>query len=370
MQSDEEIVYQSKRNDIYQQYINLLLSSNRAYYCQEPDESGFLSKVIKCRVDKSVSSISFNDIIRGEIAFPITEFDDFIIVRSDGTPLYNLVVVIDDIEMQISHVIRGEEHLPNTPKQLLLYNAFGRTPPLFAHLPLILGEDKKKLSKRDAATSVMDYQREGYLPEALCMYLLRLGWAYKNQEIFTKEEIFSYFKLEDVHHAGAIFDIKKLISVNQHFIKKMTVDELYESIVKWDNCVFKESNVDIDKKLIGLYKPRAATFTDLVSSVNSIKRRPIYTITCEVDYLVIKKNSILLHDVFSGSDESFEYLLKKDIFSAIDKPLLYKSLRYALLGIFESPSIIEIMNILGRKEVVERLHNAVVFLMNYDINKK
>lgn len=362
IKSDEKITYQSKREHIYQKYIQLLLDSGNAYYCQEPDENGIISKVIKCKIDKSISYIAFNDVIRGEIAFPISEFDDFIIVRSDGTPLYNLVVVIDDIEMAISHVIRGEEHLPNTPKQLLLYKAFGVLQPQFAHLPLILGPNKKKLSKRDAATSVMDYQKEGYLSEALCMYLLRLGWAYKDQEIFTQEEIYSYFKLEDIHHAGAIFDIKKLLSVNQYFIKKMSVERLYESIINWNANLLDPLSIELDKKLITLYQSRVQTLRELIDAMASITLKPLYFLSSEINFDDIKKNIILLNSVIQDSTESFDSILKSESFKGIDKSLLYKSLRYAILGVFESPSIIEIMNILKIKEVKNRLKEAIDFL--------
>lgn len=368
--SDEDILYQSKRNHIYQKYIQLLLDSNNAYYSEEPDENGLISRVIKCKVDKNIPFIDFNDVIRGNISFPISEFDDFIIVRSDGTPLYNLVVVIDDIEMKISHVIRGEEHLPNTPKQLLLYKAFGCLAPLFAHLPLILGEDKKKLSKRDSATSVMDYREQGYLSEALCMYLLRLGWSYKDQEIFTQEEILSYFRLEDVHHAGAIFDIKKLLSVNQYFIKKMSIDDLYKRIIDWNITVFKEKSIDVDKKLIALYQSRVSTLDELVSSINSIKLKPIYQIFPNVDYYYIKKNILLIYNVLSSTQDSFNIVFKSEIFNVIEKPLLYKSLRYGILGVFESPSIIEIMNILTKEEVLLRLSKTIDFLSSYHVEIK
>jgi glutamyl-tRNA synthetase len=368
--SDEEILYQSRRSHIYQKYIQLLLDSNNAYYSDEPDENGLISRVIKCRVDKTVSFINFNDVIRGNISFPITEFDDFIIVRSDGNPLYNLVVVIDDIEMKISHVIRGEEHLPNTPKQLLLYKAFGYSAPLFAHLPLILGSDKKKLSKRDSATSVMDYQQQGYLPEALCMYLLRLGWSYKDQEIFTHEEILSYFRLEDVHHAGAIFDIKKLLSVNQYFIKTMNIDLLYKRILDWNVESFKADSIDIDKKLIALYQSRASTLDELLSAINSIKSKPIYQIDQNNDYFDIKKNILLIYNVLRNTQDSFNVLFKNQIFNGIEKSLLYRSLRYGILGVFESPSIIDIMTILTKSEVLLRLRAAIDFLDSYDVQIK
>lgn len=364
IKSDEEILYQSQRIDIYKKYITLLLDSDNAYYSDEIDENGKLSKVIKCRVDKSIDYISFNDIIRGEISFPMSEFDDFIIVRSDGTPLYNLVVVVDDIEMCISHVIRGEEHLPNTPKQLLLYKAFKKKSPYFAHLPLILGEDRKKLSKRDAATSVMDYQRDGYLPEALCMYLLRLGWSYKDQEIFTLEEILTYFKLEDVHLAGAIFDIKKLLSINQYFIKNISVDVLYEKIITWNSTILDQKDIELDKKIILLYQSRSNTLSELVNNINFIKKMPDYFISDEINFFDIKKNIILFNNILLNSNNEFNIILKNEIFYKIDKTLLYKSLRFAILGVFESPSIIEIMNILKKDEVIKRLKKSIDFLDN------
>jgi glutamyl-tRNA synthetase len=360
--SDEPIIYQSQRNEIYKKYIEKLIQSNKAYYSDEADEEGNISKVIKCKVDKNISHIRFNDIIRGEISFPTSEFDDFIIVRSDGTPLYNLVVVIDDILMNITHIIRGEEHLSNTPKQLLLYNAFNKTPPQFAHLPLILGSDKKKLSKRDAATSVIDYKKEGYLPEALCMYLLRLGWAYKDQEIFTQEEIFKYFKLENIHHAGAIFDNQKLLSINQYFIKQLSILKLYDTIFNWDNNVLNILYKENDLLLLSLYQSRSQTLLELINNINLIKNKPIYKNIDEFNINSIKENIFLFKNTIEKSNDSFDIILKHTIFKNCDKTILYKSIRFAILGIFESPSIIEIMNILKKNEVLIRLELALNFL--------
>lgn len=229
-------------------------------------------------------------------------------------------------------------------------------------MPLILGQDKKKLSKRDAATSVMDYQKEGYLAEALCMYLLRLGWAYKDQEIFTQEEIFSYFKLEDVHHAGAIFDINKLLSVNQYFIKKMSIDTLYEIILKWNKEALNSSTIDRDKKLMFLYQSRISTFSELIKSIDFINSKPAYNLLLDLNFSDIKKNIILFHQVLESTTDSFDIVLKNEIFKSVDKSVLYKSIRYAILGVIESPSIIEIMTILKKEEVLHRLSAAVAFL--------
>lgn len=360
IKSDEEIVYQSKRNHIYQKYINILLHSGAAYYSEEKDEEGNISKVIKCKVEKFFSHITFHDIIRGNISFPITEFDDFIIVRSDGSPLYNLVVVIDDIEMKISHIIRGEEHLPNTPKQIILYQAFKAKIPFFAHLPLILGTDRKKLSKRDAATAVIDYKNEGIFSEALCMYLLRLGWAYKDQEIFTKEEIFKYFKLEDIHLSGAIFDNQKLLSINQYYIKKKSNEDLYKAMI----VLFAESKEYLfdenkDKKIIALYKERISTLKELAMICNHIKKNPHYQIISYEEKKIFN-HIITLFIHYFKEDQTINNIIS--LIEKIDnykKHEIYTALRYAILGKLESPSILKIIDIFSKEELLVRLENLI-----------
>lgn len=354
--SDEAIIYQSKRQALYEEYIKKLVASEKAYYEEQIDEIGKKSTVLKCRVEKNHSHISFHDIIRGEIAFPIEEFEDFIIARSDGTPLYNLVVVIDDIEMGISHIIRGEEHLPNTPKQIMLYKALGGEIPQFAHLPLILGPDRKKLSKRDAATAVIDYKNEGIYPEALCMYLLRLGWAHKDQEIFTLEEIYHYFKLEDIHLAGAIFDYQKLLSVNRHYLKLRSNEEIFQDIKKLfsenDEFLFHQEK---DIEIIGLYKDRASTLKELATMYTKIKKEPIFKNEApkELD-IFVKVISALLEKIRENiSIKDAIDILEKE--TSCTKHIIYTALRYALLGETESPSILKIISILGQEETTSRL---------------
>lgn len=366
IKSDEKILYQSDRKHIYDSYIKKLIDSGEAYYCDEVSEKNELTKVIKCKVNKSNSHITFHDIIRGDIAFPVSEIDDFIIVRSDGTPLYNLVVVIDDIEMGISHIIRGEEHLSNTPKQLILYKAFHKIAPHFAHLPLILGSDRKKLSKRDAATSVMDYQSEGFLPEALCMYLMRLGWAYGNQEIFSYEEILKYFRLEDVHHAGAIFDRKKLLSINNLYIKKYNSIDLYNLLVKWKSNFFEQKNKNRDIKIISLYQSRSCLLNDFIDAINIIDEEKsnqlFYNNKIEESQMpkeeMIKIVKLMIY-LIDKMECEFDLLFKNDLFKSFEKMLVYKSVRYALLGITESPSIIDIMKIFGKNEVLRRMNKFI-----------
>jgi glutamyl-tRNA synthetase len=356
IQSDEEIVYQSKRQEIYQAYIKKLVASENAYYHEETDETGKKSTVLKCRVKKDRTHIVFQDIIRGEISFPIDEFEDFIIARSDGSPLYNLVVVIDDIEMGISHIIRGEEHLPNTPKQIMLYEALGAKIPQFAHLPLILGPDRKKLSKRDAATAVIDYKNEGIYPEALCMYLLRLGWAYKDQEIFTIEEIYQHFKLEDIHLAGAIFDIQKLHSVNRHFIKLRSDEALYDDMTNLFSgkreFVFEKEK---DLIIIHLFRDRVNTLKELALICTKIKHYPIFE-EPRPEEIAIFQNIIeqMIKDIQSSMNI-------KDSIKNIEKTLgyakhtIYTALRYALLGQTDSPAILKLIDIYDQESLLSRL---------------
>lgn len=367
IKSDEELVYQSKRLKLYQQYIDILLKNDKAYWIEEPNEEGILGKVLKCRVNKENDFIEFNDIIRGIIKFPISEIEDFIIVRSDGMPLYNFVVVVDDIEMQISHIIRGEEHLSNTPKQIILYNAFSSKIPQFAHLPLILGTDGKKLSKRDAATAVIDYKYLGFLPEALCAYLIRLGWSHGDQEIFTFDELYKLFDLSKVHSAGAMFDYNKLLWTNSIFIKKEDNNKLLllcKSLKNED--LFKKWNDEKICKLINIYKDRSETLIMLIENINKV-----YTIADNINEELVEIN-------FKNIKEKIEKILidfieelnyieilnsnsLKILFTNISKKNalelndLFKLIRYALLNEISSPSIYTIIEVLEKEDIINRI---------------
>ncbi len=260
MTADEEILYQSKRLDLYQKVAEGLIAKGLAYrcYCTEAEVEAGREQMIKdgkkpmyartCR-DKNeapagrshairakfplTGTTSFTDLIRGEISFPNEDLDDFVMIRSNGVPTYNFVVVVDDIEMRISHVIRGDDHINNTPKQIFLYDALGAVKPVFAHLPMILGQDKKKLSKRNGETSTNAYRTEGYLPEALLNFLVRLGWSHGDQEVFSREEMIALFKLEDVQVSGAVFNTEKLLWIAGEHIKKADPARLVE-ILKSD----------------------------------------------------------------------------------------------------------------------------------------
>ncbi len=250
---DEGPFYQTQRYELYREYAERLFEEGKAYKCyctpeelkakrekarQEGKPMGY-DRTCRYRQDHPEGkpyTIRFkaplegdtivHDLVQGEIKFPNAELDDLIILRTDGSPTYNFCVVVDDASMNMTHVIRGSDHLSNTPKQIQLYYALGYPVPKFAHIPLILGKDKAKLSKRHAATAVMSYQENGYLPEALVNYLVRLGWSHGDQEIFSLQEMVDAFSLEGVGKSAGVFDTDKLLWLNQHYLKESTPHKL------------------------------------------------------------------------------------------------------------------------------------------------
>lgn len=247
MDADEPILYQSQRLTHYQKLADELVERGLAYrcICSESEVEAGREQMIRegkkpmyartCRernLPKDgrphavrakfplTGSTAFTDLIRGEISFPNEDLDDFVMIRSNGVPTYNFVVVADDIEMKISHIIRGDDHINNTPKQIFLYDSLQASKPLFAHLPMILGQDKKKLSKRNGETSTNAYREQGYLPEALLNFLVRLGWSHGDQELFSREEMVSLFNLEHVQVSGAVFNTEKLLWIAGEHMKR------------------------------------------------------------------------------------------------------------------------------------------------------
>lgn len=251
---DEGPYYQTKRFDRYQEVIDQLLAEGKAYKCYctkerlEKMRADQMARGEKprydghCRDSQAEHSpdepyvvrfknptegvVAFDDLVKGHIEFANSELDDFIIQRSDGTPTYNFCVVVDDADMGITHVIRGDDHVNNTPKQINLYHALGVPVPVFCHVAMILGDDGTKLSKRHGAVSVMQYREDGYLPEALVNYLVRLGWAHGDQEIFSVPEMIEYFSLDAISKSASSFNTKKLDWLNAHYMKTLPVEEV------------------------------------------------------------------------------------------------------------------------------------------------
>ncbi len=228
----DEFYRQSERTEIYKKYIEKLIKDGFAYLSKEEASPGKRSEVI--RFKNPNKSITFNDIIRGPITFETKDLGDFVIAKDLDTPLYHLAVVVDDHEMKISHVIRGEDHISNTPRQIMLLEAIGANIPTYAHLPLILAPDKSKLSKRHGAIAVTEYREDGFLPEAIVNFLAILGWSPQSRgeegSILSFDEIIEKFELEKVSKSGAVFDIKKLEWINKQYIKKIPQGDLGEII--------------------------------------------------------------------------------------------------------------------------------------------
>jgi glutamyl-tRNA synthetase len=301
-------------------------------------------------------------LVKGEISFKNEELDDFIIARSDGSPTYNFCVVVDDWDMKISHVIRGDDHINNTPRQINLYKALNAEIPSFAHLSMILGGDGQKLSKRHGAINVMQFKEMGYVPEAIKNYLARLGWSHGDDEIFSMNEFTSYFDFEHVVSSSAQFDEEKLNWLNSHYIKEMDLDDL-ASLLGFD------LSSDILSGALMLYRDRAKTLNEIRENIQFFFDMPNISLDLIEKYL--NKESMELIDKFieelnqySWSDEEVNDQLKAFVKKeGIKFPVIAMPLRVILAGTDHTPSVGSIMAILGKNEVIKRLNS---FKNQYD----
>ncbi|RKZ72173.1 MAG: glutamate--tRNA ligase, partial [Candidatus Parabeggiatoa sp. nov. 1] len=310
---DEGPFYQTKRFDRYREIIEQLLAKDQAYYCycskerlenlrteqkahkQKPRYDGHcrhltsppqnVKPVIRFK-NPEVGEVVVRDLIKGTVIFNNRELDDLIIARADGTPIYNFTVVVDDWDMQITHVIRGDDHLNNTPRQINILEALGATVPQYAHVPMILGDDGQRLSKRHGAVSVMSYKEDGYLPEALLNYLVRLGWSHGDQEIFSRQEMIDLFDIKTVHSSAAAFNSEKLLWLNQHYIKTGNPDELATYLQ------FQCDRLEIDTTLgpplaevVKVQAERAKTLTEMAQN-----SRYFFTDAVEFDEKAVRKH--------------------------------------------------------------------------------
>lgn len=331
---------------------------------------------IRFKLPADLLDISFTDLIHGPITIVANQLDDFIIIRRDGMPMYNFAVVVDDAYMHISHIIRGEEHIVNTPKQILLYKACGYMLPEFAHIPLILGPTGEKLSKRDGAVSVLDYKLDGYLKEALISYLARLGWSHGDQEIFSKEELVQHFSLEHVGKKGSIFDSTKLKWVNNQFLKNMGNSAVVDCLVR-DLGYDMRSLTDAFGTpqllyAIDVYKERVATLKELYEELRAVSSG-----LQEDQFLYhskeIEEGTPYLSDLVMIMEKmvSLDKKSISDAFSAFTKtvkikfPIIGKPLRLALSGKIDGPSIAEIVLILGISEAIKRIKKLQKFLIKF-----
>ncbi len=407
---DEGPYFQSQRMDLYRQRAEHLLAEGKAYKCyctpeeleekrqralsakQKPkydgrcrnltaqEEQRFLSEgrrpALRLKVPQS-GTITVEDAIRGSVEFDLAELDDFIILRSDGRPTYNFAVVVDDVAMGITHVIRADEHLNNTPKQILIYKAFGYPVPVFAHVPMVLAKDRSKLSKRHGATAVFEFRDRGVLPEALVNYLARLGWAHGDQEIFTREELIEKFSLEAVHPSAAIFDEEKLLWLNQHYLKTgdpRRLGELVRSfLVKLDILSEAEAQAVPSEKLaqiVVLFRERAKTLVELAEPA-----RYLLTDNFAYDPEAVRKfltpDTILLLQGLAQALSTVEPFTAAELERAArayvdsqSKALkeIAQPCRVALTGRTTGAGLFETMELIGKERVLARLSSVAALL--------
>jgi glutamyl-tRNA synthetase len=309
------------------------------------------------------------DVVKGDVIFENRELDDLIIARSDGTPTYNFCVVVDDIEMAITHIIRGDDHLSNTPRQIQLYQALGQALPKFAHVPLILGTDKARLSKRHGATSVTAYRDMGYFPEAVVNYLARLAWSYGDQEIFSREELIEKFTLENVGKAAGVFNPEKFLWVNFTYLKARPLSQLAGEIIPFiqaQNYPVPQDKLWLER-MIATLQERAKTLVDLVEQARFYLVEDI-----KIDDKAAKK--FLTPDAAQPLSKIIERLAALDDFSeasieqafsaalqelGLQMGQLAQPMRVALTGSTVSPGIHEVIAVLGKERTLKRLRAAL-----------
>lgn len=391
---DEGPFYQMQRMDRYKEVIKGMLEAGSAYYCYSskeelealresqmqqgikprydgrwrPEEGKVLAApptdippVIRFKNPKD-GHVVWNDLVKGEISIANQELDDLIIARADGTPTYNFCVVVDDWEMGITQVIRGDDHVNNTPRQINMLKALGATIPQYAHLSMILGDDGQKLSKRHGAVSVMQYHEDGFLPEAVLNYLARLGWSHGDEEVFSMQQFCEWFDLDHITPSAAQFNTDKLKWLNAHYIKQADKQSLAKDISQRMVQLGVTVNAQPDMSaVLDLYKERANTLNELALSIVYFYQKPIMDAVAAEKHLTddIKPALLKLTAILSVCDWNAEAIHHaiSDVVAEFQLkfPKVAMPLRVLICGIAQSPSIDQVMALLGREEVVARI---------------
>ncbi|MCE7914955.1 MAG: glutamate--tRNA ligase [Nitrosomonas sp. PRO4] len=391
---DEGPFYQMQRLQRYHEVAEQLLRNNLAYFCyatkeeldemrerqlaagQKPRYDGRwrdskqsppvgVKPVIRFK-NPSDGYVSFNDQIKGRITVANHELDDLVLLRSDGIPTYNFSVVLDDLDMNITHVIRGDDHVNNTPRQINILKALNASLPEYAHVPMILGSNGERLSKRHGAVSVMQYQEDGYLPEALLNYLARLGWSHGDEEIFSREELIAWFDLSSISHSPAKFNPEKLHWINQQYLKKTDNSRLAELVVPFlnkDNC--QVSGGPNLTRVIDLLKERVNTIEELADAAVYFYRPLEPTDELKAQYFNTETKSLLT--VLLGHLDNIEWTresINKEIKAAaknldVKLPKIAMPLRVMVTGEAHTPSIDAVLELLGRKETLMRINTCL-----------
>ena len=347
--------FQSQRLDRYRVAARELLDNGQAF-----EDGGAI------RFKVPPGKTTFTDSVHGPIEFDNEHIESFVILRSDTHPTYHLSVVVDDIDMAITHVVRGDDHISNTPKQVLLYNAFKKTPPAFAHVPLIMGPDKQRLSKRHGATSVTEYEKQGYIPEAMFNFLALLGWGTgSNDELFTREELIQRFNLEGISGGNAVFNTEKLDWFNHQHLQRLTDEELVGRLkgLRLEGLGFDARS----SAILNLLRPRCKKLTDFADQL-----RPFVEDPASYDQDAVKKHLstpgtkehlLALSEVFARAEWNEVALEKRlrDLADArtVKAGMLIHGTRIAMTGRMVSPGLFEMLVILGRETVLRRMARFV-----------
>lgn len=389
---DEGPFYQTQRFDRYREVMDQMLAQGLAYRCYCSKE-----RLEKMREDQTARKekprydghcrdlqtpmegpyvvrfknpaegvVTFNDLIRGQLSFANTELDDLIIARTDGSPTYNFTVVVDDMDMNISHVIRGDDHINNTPRQINILLALKKTPPLYAHVPMILGSDGKRLSKRHGAVSVLQYREDGFLPEALLNYLVRLGWSHGDQEVFSIEELTEFFDIKDINRAAAAFNQDKLLWLNQHYMKTGDPAHVAKELA-WH---MRKLEIDTSQgpaltEIIKVQAERTKTLkemaersryfyqpvvmTDEMKTHQSAEIMPSLKVVMEKLEQLTDWSKEAIHEVLTTTAEAQNVKLGK----------LAQPIRVAMTGGTVSPPIDITMVLIGKEQVLARLKQFI-----------
>ena len=405
---DEGPFYQTQRYDLYREHANRLLEEGKAYKCyctqeelkakreqakkdgkpprydrtcrERQDQPEGLPYTVRFKAPLEGETV-VHDLVQGDVIFPNVEFDDLIILRTDGSPTYNFCVVIDDASMEMTHVIRGNDHLSNTPKQVQMYEALGYPVPKFAHIPLILGKDKAKLSKRHAATAVMSYLESGYLPEALVNYLVRLGWSHGDQEIFSFQEMIDAFSLEGVGKAAGVFDTDKLLWLNQHYVKASSPQKLAELLMPFLQqqystlrCPIDGSPVTADSvwlhQVIITLQERSKTLVEMAEMMH-------YYFAEELEYQPKAAKKAFKADTPAMLEAVLALLEPLEPFDVarLDKAIhdfaeqgnlklgnVAQPIRLALTGGGASPGLFDVIALCGKQTVLNRIREAIEWI--------
>ncbi len=393
---DGELAYQSRRTDLYNAAVDRLLETGHAYWCScSPEEVEVMrekaraaggkprydgccrekglgpgpGRVVRLKVPTE-GRVVFEDMVKGHIAVDVSELDDMILRRSDGMPTYNMAVVVDDHDMGVTHVMRGDDHVSNTPKQILIYQALGWDLPVFGHVPMILGPDRQKLSKRHGARAVVEYQSEGLLPHALVNCLVRLGWSHGDQELFTMSELVDFFDGSNLNSSASAFDFEKLAWLNAHYLRETADAELAELVKPF---VAREGFPDVQtselETFLPLFRERAGNLIELAQALPMVLNRAT-TLTYDPAAVTkaltpegrahVKALCEQLRSLAEFSRENLERVIHDYVAS---RGLKFKQigppLRVALTGRLGGPALPDVMAAIGRDDTLARLDRAI-----------